>query len=175
MILSERGTKQVDSISNERGTKKLQPSKSIHLPVALFPFFFLFACFCLRTFIFTCFCFATGVLNILFATGENIFESSTPTPELLVVRRGAFVERFGVFAVGVCFWALSFVIQEPRFLFCDANLFLLKSHSRIFSSQTSEAASSFSSNAIHDRVSQNRIRKQKKTKAKWENKKQKAE
>jgi len=100
----------------------------------------------LDTLFFTCFCcFTTGVLNILFATGENILVSSS-TAVLLVVRRGAFVDLLGVFAVGVV-RALSFVIQpaprRPRLRFCDENLFLSKSHSRIFSSQTFEAAVSF--------------------------------
>ena len=104
--------------------------------------------FCFRF----CFCcFTTGVLNILFATGENITLSSS-TAVLLVVRRVAFVDRLGVFAVGVLVRALSFVIQprprprprpRRRLRLCDTNLLVSNSHLRILSSQTFAASASF--------------------------------
>ena len=88
---------------------------------------------------------------MLLATGENMSVSSS-TAVLLVVRRVAFVDRLGVFAVGVVVRALSFIIQaaaapRARLRFCEANLFLSKSHSRIFWSQTFEAAAS--SGCVH--------------------------
>ena len=89
---------------------------------------------------------------MLFATGENMLVSSSAAV-LLVVRRVAFVDRLGVFAVGVVVRALSFVIQaaaaprRARLRFCEANLFLSKSHSRIFWSQTFEAEAS--SGCVH--------------------------
>ena len=100
--------------------------------------------FCFRF----CFCcFTTGVLNILFATGENITLSSS-TAVLLVVRRVAFVDRLGVFAVGVLVRALSFVIQprprpRRRLRLCDTDLLVSNSHLRILSSQTFAASASF--------------------------------
>lgn len=89
---------------------------------------------------------------------------SSSTVVLLVVRRGAFVDLLGVFAVGVVgvVRALSFVIQpaprRPRLRFCDANLFLSKSHSRIFWSQTFEAAALFA--CVHQ-TSQQKTKKHK--------------